>query len=235
VEKSFSSGSGNSIQRQNDFKARGESLLALGVLTAVLLLAPPQARAQAAPPTGKTKAESEIALVGGSSFGNIHLFAYAEGRRINPIGFEYDRNCWGKFLTARVDYVGEILPVVLLNEPARYNSGSVALTTARQVQYGAGISPIGVRLLWRQDKALQPYLVGKGGILYFENRVLSPLATHLNFSAQFGGGVEERLTSRLALRLGYSDFHFSNGDIAAHNPGIDMMYVNAGISYRLGK
>lgn len=210
-------------------------LFSFAAFTVFLLSDPPQARSQVASPTGKTTTESEIALVGGGSFGNIHLFAYAEDRRINPIGFEYDRNCWGKLLAARVDYVGEILPVVLLNEPAEYGPDSRALTMARQVQYGAGISPIGVRLLWRKNKALQPYLIGKGGILYFENRVLSPLATRLNFSAQFGGGVEERFTSRLALRLGYSDFHFSNGDIVARNPGIDMMYVNAGLSYRLDR
>ena len=57
----------------------------------------------------------------------------------------------------------------------------------------------------------------------------------MNFSAQFGGGVEMSVSPRLNLRLGYSDFHFSNGDIVAKNPGIDFMYINAGLSYKLGK
>jgi opacity protein-like surface antigen len=179
--------------------------------------------------------ESEFALEGGSSVGNIHVFAYADDRSIYPFGVEYDRHSWGGVVGARVDYVTELLPVVLLNEPAKYDQSSKALTTARQIEYGAGFSPIGVRLLWRRDKAIKPYLMGKGGILYFENRVLSSKATHLNFSAQFGGGVEARLTPRLELRLGYTDFHFSNGDIVARNPGIDFMYINTGVAYRFGK
>jgi opacity protein-like surface antigen len=179
--------------------------------------------------------ESEVAVVGGRSVGNIHLFAYAEDRRINPIGLEYDRHSWGGLLTARVDYVAEILPALLLNEPARYGADGKALTTARQTQYGVGISPVGVRLLWRRNKSFKPYLVGKGGIAYFENRVLSTQGTHLNFSAQFGAGVEERLTRRLEMRLGYSDFHLSNGDTGARNPGIDFMYLNCGLAYRLGR
>jgi hypothetical protein len=183
----------------------------------------------------KPPVESQIVADGGSSVGNIHVFAFADDRRIAPFGIEYDRHSWGSFLTARVDYVAEVLPVVLLNEPARYGADSIALTTARQVKYGFGFSPAGVRLLWRRHAAFRPYLMGKGGLLIFPDPVLSPLAGHLSFSAQFGGGVEETLTRRVSLRLGYSDFHFSNGGIATRNPGIDLMYLNAGLVYRLGR
>lgn len=182
----------------------------------------------------KMAPQSAIAIEGGSSVGNIHVFAYADGRRINPLGVEYDRHCWGGLLGARVDYVAEFLPVVLLNEPAVYGSDSRALTTARQTHYGVGISPIGVRLLWLHNRSFKPYLIGKGGLLYFEHHVLSPQASKLNFSAQFGGGVQMALRSAMDLRLGYTDFHFSNGDISARNPGIDLMYLNAGLVFRFG-
>ncbi len=182
----------------------------------------------------KPPVESQIVAEGGSSVGNIHVFAFADDRRIAPFGVEYDRHSWGSFLTARVDYVGEVLPVVLLNEPAKYGADSIALSTARQVKYGFGFSPVGVRLLWRRNAALRPYLMGKGGLLFFPDPVLSPLDGHLSFSAQFGGGVEETLTRRVSLRLGYSDFHMSNGGIATRNPGIDFMYFNAGLCFRLG-
>jgi opacity protein-like surface antigen len=185
--------------------------------------------------SGRPMPETEIVVESGQSFGNIHLFAYADDRSLNPYGVEFDRHSWGGLLTARVDYVAEILPVVLLNEPAKYGADSEPLTTARQVQYGAGFSPVGVRLLWRRDRALKPYLIGKGGILYFQNRVLSTEGSHLNFSAQFGAGIETRLTRRVDLRLGYSDFHMSNGDIVARNPGIDFMYANAALAFRFGR
>lgn len=207
------------------------------IIFIALILLPTILSAQTASPTAKSPVTSEIAITSGGSFGAIHVFAYAGDRRINTIGLEYDRNSWGKFLNARVDYAGEILPVVLLDEPAHYGKDSRPLpgTTGRQEQYGAGIFPIGVRLRWKPYRSWQPYLVGKGGILYYQNRVLSPLASRLNYSAQFGGGVERPVSRRLNLRLGYSDFHFSNGDTTARNPGIDFMFFNAGLSYRLDK
>ena len=179
--------------------------------------------------------EREVSLEGGTSVGNIRLFAYAEDRRIYPIGFEYDRHSWGGVIGARVDYVIELLPVVLLNGPAKYDSHGTALTTARSTRYGAGFSPVGVRLLWRRNKILKPYLIGEAGILYFEDRALSTLGSHLNFSAQFGAGVEQTLSHKFELRLGFNDFHFSNGDIVARNPGIDMMAFNTGVAYRFGR
>jgi len=167
--------------------------------------------------------------------GNYHLFAYAENRRIRPFGVEYNRQLPVGLFGAEFDYTGEVLPVLLLNEPAKYGTDSRALTTARQEQYGAGISPTGFRLIWRKRGQFQPYWNAKGGFTYFKNRVLSTEGTHLNFTCEFSVGVEKALTPRLGFRAGYSDFHISNGNIARKNPGIDFMYFNAGINYRWGK
>ena len=208
--------------------------LLLAAAIALCLTAPKVAGAQSRTPEQKPAPEAEIAVEGGSSVGNIHVFAYADGRRINPFGVEYDRHSWGGLLGARVDYVAEFLPVVLLNEPAIYGADSRALTTARRTCYGFGLSPVGVRLLWRRNRNFKPYLIGKGGLLYFDNHVLSAAASKLNFSAQFGGGVQTALRPGMDLRLGYTDFHFSNGDDSARNPGIDFMYLNAGLVFRFG-
>jgi hypothetical protein len=190
---------------------------------------------RATEPGPRPAANSEIQIEGGESVGNFHLFAYAENRRLRPFGIEYDRELFGRLFGAEFDYVGEVLPLVLLNEPARYGKDSRALTTARQEQYGAGISPTGFRFLWRKRGQFQPYWNAKGGFLYFQNRVLSTEGTHLNFSVEFSLGVEKALTPRLGFRAGYSDFHISNGNIARKNPGIDFMYFNAGLTCRLGK
>jgi hypothetical protein len=42
-------------------------------------------------------AESQIVAEGGSSVGNIHVFAFADDRRIAPLAVEYDRHSWGSF------------------------------------------------------------------------------------------------------------------------------------------
>ena len=119
--------------------------------------------------------------------------------------------------------------MVLVNEPASYRLDSTALTTARKVHYGFGLSPIGVR----PDRGFSPYLIAKGGMIYFMDRILSAQSMKLNFTAQFGGGVETTLRSGLRFRLGYSNFHISNGDVAPRNPGIDFMFINAGLSFPL--
>lgn len=222
------------VRRRCDCSSSVLLRLICACLAALWLVAALAVEAQQVEPQARPRIEGEFVFEGGASTGNLHLFAYADDRRIDPIGFEYDRHSWGGVIGARVDYVTELLPVVLLNGPAKYDIYSRPLTTVRQTQYGAGISPVGVRLLWRRNKPFKPYLFGKGGILYFADRALSPKASHLNFSAQFGGGVEERLSRRIDLRFGVGDFHFSNGDIVARNPGIDFMTFSAALGYRFG-
>jgi hypothetical protein len=151
------------------------------------------------------------------------------------MGVEYDRHSFGRLFKAHLDYVGEILPAILMKEPVKYGPDGRALTKQRQIQYGAGVSPFGFRLLWRGPGKLQPYGTAKGGFVYFKNRVLSTEGTHLNFSAEFSVGVEKALSPHWGFRAGYSDFHISNGNIARKNPGIDFMYFNGAVTYRFGK
>ena len=179
---------------------------------------------------GTTK--NEFQLESGVSVGNYHLFAYAENRRLHYVGIEYDRHSFGRLFGARFDYVTEFMPVILVNEPAEFGADSRALTTERQQQYGLGYCPMGLRLIWRKPGKLQPYWMGKGGVLYFQNRILSTEAAHLNFSAEFSIGVEREVKSGFGFRAGFSDFHISNGNTARRNPGIDFMYFNLGANYR---
>jgi hypothetical protein len=213
-------------------RCRVPVLLCRATATAMLLLSvmPQFLRAQ-----GPAETKNEIQVENGVSVGNYHLFAYAENRRLRYIGIEYDRHSFGRLFGAQFDYVAELMPMILVNEPAVYGADSVALTTARQEQYGVGFCPMGLRLIWRKPGKLQPYWMGKGGILYFDNRVLSTEGTHMNFSAEFSVGVERAVSSRMGFRAGFSDFHFSNGNIARKNPGIDFMYFNVGVNYRFGK
>lgn len=177
--------------------------------------------------------KNEIQFIGGHSVGNLHLFGYSDNRHLLRFGAELDHRVPIGAIGSRIDYVTELLPVILLNEPAKYGPDGKPLTTARQWQYGAGITPVGLRLIWRKPGEFQPYLIGKGGVLYFKNRVLSTEGTHIQWSAQYGAGVERAISSRIGYRLAYNDFHFSNGDIGRHNPGIDLMEIQAGLTLRL--
>ena len=219
-------------------KLRLNSLL---VIAALCLLAPQWARSQdsATPVETKTPArqpvESELIVEGNGSFGHYRLLASEAESKLYEGGVEYDRHSWGYFLKARMDYVAELLPVVILSQPVNADTWGDPLTQAKQTVPGVGFSPIGFRMTWWSNKPVKPYFISKGGMLIFDKKALSPHAAYENFSFQVGIGIQASLTRRLDLRAGYSDIHFSNAFVVPSNPGIDVMSCNAGLSYHLGR
>ena len=180
--------------------------------------------------------ERELVFEGMASFGNYNLFASGSGCKLWTSGVEYDRHTWGYFLRARMDYVAEVLPFVLMEEPTQSDYHGYPTTTQRRLVPGIGVSPIGVRMLWREGRRFQPYVEEKGGMIGFTRKVINANATYENFTLQSSTGVLLRTGSRFDLRLGvYGDFHMSNGFMVATNPGLDVMNANVGLSYELGR
>jgi hypothetical protein len=180
--------------------------------------------------------KSDLTVEGLASYGHYKIFASGSGCKLYTGGVEYDRNSWGRFLGARMDYVAEFLPLVLLDAPLTQDLWGTATSPERHIVPGIGFSPIGFRMLWWDHKAIKPYLTAKGGVLVFPQKVLSQDATYVDFSLQSGMGVQAKLTRRLDLRLGlFSDFHFSDAFIVPVNPGLDVMNANIGLTYHLGQ
>jgi len=220
----------------------GQSRLSSLFILAVLFLFSPQlarARNSAAPVETKKPAgqqvESELIVEGEGSIGHYRLLASADSSKLYEGGVEYDRHSWGYFLKARMDYVAEFLPVVLLSQPIKADTWGDQLAPPKQELYGVGFSPIGFRMLWRNNKSIKPYFLVKGGMLIFDKKALSPYSAYENFSFQVGLGIQARLTRTLDLRAGFADIHFSNAFIVPSNPGLDVMSVNSGLCYRFGK
>lgn len=174
--------------------------------------------------------EEEIGIVGGRSVGSIHLFGYADNREINVFGVQL-AHPMGHLLNARFDYMTELIPFFVLSEPKEYGADSRALDTERKFVHGVGVSPIGARILWRPHSIFKPYLLGRGGILYFNDRVLSTRGTHLQFLAEFGAGVQIKIHPHTQLSFGYSFYHFSNGNIAARNPALDSNFIYSTLNF----
>jgi len=184
----------------------------------------------------KQPVESELIFESTNSFGHYHVFAYTWWSYLNVAGIEYDRHSWGKFIGARMDYVAEILPVAILRQPSVTDDfGDPISGKARTTIAGLGISPIGLRLLWRDHKNWKPYYTIKGGMMAFTQKALSSYASYEDFTLQQAVGMQFRLNDRLDFRAGISDFHFSNAFIVPNNPGIDEMAYSGGLSYHLGK
>ena len=187
-------------------------------------------------PPARQPVEAELTAEGLASYGHYKIFASGSGCHLYTGGVEYDRHSWGYFLRARMDYAAEFLPLVLLDAPVTQDIWGTPTTPDRHIVPGIGFSPIGFRMLWRDHKAVKPYLSAKGGLLVFPQKVLSQESTYVNFSLESATGVEARLTPRFDLRLGlFGDFHFSNGFIVPVNPGLDVMNASLGITYHLGK
>jgi hypothetical protein len=201
-------------------------------------ISPSSGQNLAVQPAGSSKqpVESEIIVEGLASYGHYRMFASGSGAKLYTAGVEYDRNSWGRFLGAQMDYTAEILPLVLLNTATLSDIWGTPTTSNREIVPGLGIYPIGFRMLWRDKHALKPYMIAKGGILGFTQKVMSQKSTYENFGLQYGFGMQVRMNQRMDLRLGlFNDFHFSNAFIVPVNPGLDVMSSTLGVSYHLGQ
>jgi hypothetical protein len=243
------------MQRQSDRRFDCSfGLNYLAILAAVCLLAPQVALSQETEsavvtntpaetgivPTkeipGKHSVESEIAVASMVSYGNYRIFGAAPRCNIWTTGVEYSRHSWGHLLKARVDYMVEFLPFVLLSEPAKADFWGNPESPNQQLVHGLGLSPFGFRFLWRGNKTIKPYLIGKAGVVVFPKKILSPESSYANFNFQGDFGMQIRMTDRVDLRVSpVVYFHVSNGYLAASNPGFDQLGAKFGVSYHLGK
>lgn len=210
------------------------------VLVAVLLAVPIALAAPSIMPAkgggGNSNPQRELIFEGMASYGNYHVFGAAESSKLYLSGVEYDRELWFHCLRARVDYVSEILPVLFLIQPSKADIWGNALSSSHVTVPGAGVTPIGFRLLWRDGRRWMPYFDTKASVLVFTQKALSPDATYENWSFHSTGGLKIKLSTRYDLRLGMlSDLHLSNAFVVRSNPGLDVMNFSIGIVYHIGK
>jgi hypothetical protein len=177
--------------------------------------------------------EQELAFEDSGSFGHFHIFADSWWSTLHVDGIEYDRHSWGSFIGARMDYVAEVLPAVILRMPAKTSVFGEIHSPDKKTVPGVGVAPIGLRLLWRDGKALKPYYTIKLGLVVFTQKAISMDASYENFSMQQSIGMMIRLNDRLDFRAGVSDFHFSNAFVVPSNPGIDEMMYQGALCYHL--
>lgn len=205
--------------------------------TALAANAPPETESGVIQiPPRKQPVESEIASSGMISYGNYRIFGAATRCNIWAAGVEYDRNSWGRFVKAQIDYVVEVLPFVLLSEPAKATFWGGPASPYQQLVPGVGISPLGFRFLWRSNAKVKPFMTGKAGGIFFPKKILSPASSYANFNFQGAFGLQIRLTDRIELRVTPVEyFHVSNGYLAASNPGFDQLGAKFGLSYHLGR
>ncbi len=130
-------------------------------------------------------------------------------------------------LHARVSYVFEALPLVLIRQPVVTDIYGDALTPARKWNPGIEIAPLGFRWQWRDRKAVRPYWVVKLGESVFLEKALAIDASYENFMINSAAGIQARIHHKTDLRLGYAFQHLSNAYTNA-DPGLDTLGFSFG-------
>jgi len=188
-------------------------------------------------PSAKTPVDSEIVFEGMQSFGHLYILASPGSSWFTSGAIEYDRHSWGRFAGARLDYSADFMPLIILTQPSKTDEwGNPARGSSAHESFpGVGISPIGVRLLWRDGKRVKPYLISKLGLTGYTQKAFSQFGSYEEFCGQVNVGMQIKLTDRWDFRAGFQYFHQSNGFVVPSDPGLDAMTYRGGLSYHLGK
>jgi hypothetical protein len=183
----------------------------------------------------KKRPDGEISVMGQIPDGDYRMFSATTRCEAWAIAVEYDRR-WGHLFGARFDYVTEIIPVLMLSQPAASDFWGNGIGPNQQTVPGISISPFGMRFLYREGKRLRPFFVGKLGAAAFTKKAFSPNASYVNFNVQAAAGIQYRVSEKFDLRLEpFQFFHVSNGYLAASNPGMDELAWRIGFTYHLSK
>jgi hypothetical protein len=114
------------------------------------------------------------------------------------------------------------------------NFSALSVSTVPQftTTYGFGLTPVGFRMRIFRSRPLQLLTYANGGALWFTHRIPDPEATQFNFTAELGAALQINLPNRLALAVGYSWHHTSNGGTGEVNPGLNSRAIAIGIVAR---
>jgi len=93
-----------------------------------------------------------------------------------------------------------------------------------------GVSPLFARLTFG-ERAVRPFIEGGEGLIYTDLRK-QHLGTRVQFSSQFGVGLEFPLDDDRSLTFGARIRHISNAGLAGTNPGITMFFGMIGVTFR---
>lgn len=172
---------------------------------------------------------------------------------VTRLGLTPDRNhlflglhLTGTFVSWRrlsVAYSPEMVPLLLVSNTPTYTTttefqGSrpvqVKHITGRGVAAGFALSPLGLETQVRLTSALRVYGHAAAGAAWFRRDVPEPDSRAVNYTFEYGGGLQYRWRPAWALRAGYKFHHLSNAGSGATNPGLNGHVVTVGVARRLG-
>lgn len=162
--------------------------------------------------------------------GRLELLGLRFTHLLIPSPAQYSASHDGPTLT----YTADLIPMTRLHIPVEARPGAYFLggttRTTSLTTYGIGTYPIGLRLGFRFQQRLQPFIAGQAGVLYFFENVPDERGRNLNFAVGVGGGLQVTLSRQTNMIIGYRYHHLSNGFRGSINPGLDanILYLGVG-------
>ncbi|HVN20105.1 MAG TPA: acyloxyacyl hydrolase [Dongiaceae bacterium] len=174
-------------------------------------------------PAQEQPATSQLTTWFSGQFKNEHgLHTDTSNARLYQLEFRYSRliHTSGPL---EFRWVFDVVPMTLVGDPYT-TSGH------RRYAYGGGGSPFGAQVNWAHFGRVEPFVTLGGGALYFNKKLLE--ATHFNFNAQLGAGVQLFSSSRRhSFDVGCKYHHISNANLGDVNHGMDSLMLFVGTSF----
>ncbi len=139
------------------------------------------------------------------------------------LGLRYGR-ILGAWDLASLEYTLDLIPAAVVFEPS-------SVRTDHSRIYGAGLSPLGLKVNFFPQSWIKPFVSASVGFLYFSYDVPVPDSSRFNFTPEVGLGIQFFLTPRNAVTIGYKYHHISNAGTGDRNPGLDSNVIYAGLSF----
>jgi hypothetical protein len=181
------------------------------------------------------KGDNEFGFWGGASFAATTAFGglhedEARDRRFVIAAFRYGRTLFANKSVA-LQYTLDAIPLAVAtgNVKSETTVGAVTIIT-RGTAYGAGVTPLGLQLDFRNGSHLKPFIHLNGGLLVFNESMPLPDAGKLALVGETGAGLRIFTSARRAVSLGVRFHHISNGDRAGSNRGLNQFIFYAGFS-----
>jgi len=171
--------------------------------------------------------------------GSPHVIGVTSPRQFAVLGFRYGRLLVDKPKWS-LEYTVDVSPVEIMLQPKilgsfKNSAGNVIYVTgSREVVYGGGVNPIGLKVNFFRHRKFQPFVASTAGFVASLRPI--PVDIHgeeqFNFTFDFQLGFQLYNSSRKrAWMFGYKYQHISNAYRGQINPGVDLNTIFVGYSF----
>lgn len=222
-------------------KSAFRTFSALGFVLAALFAFSPVAHCQVAPARSQDfqSGDSEFGIWASYAPQAPHVIGVTSPRQFGVLGFRYGHLIFEK-PGVSLEYTLDVMPVAIMLQPKilgaviNPHGHTTYLTGSREVVYGGGVNPLGLKLNFLRDHKFQFFGASTAGFISSVRRIPVDFQgeTQFNFDFDFQLGFQRFNSSRTrSWMFGYKYQHISNAYRGEINPGVDLNTVFVGYSF----